>query len=606
MGTVFRKTVTRPMPAGAELFTKNGETKVRWKVKGKTKTARTTTGRDGTLRIVEETGTFLAKYRDGEGIVREVPTGARTRDGALTILRDLETHAEKVRCRILTPTESNVADAQRRPIADHFAAYRDHQIAKGLSKVRIANTQRRLAALANECGFGRLSDLDANSFERWLAVRTAAGMSPGNRNEYRQELVGFGNWCVKSRRILSNPFVHVPKADAKANPSRQRRSMTEAELRQLLFVASRRPLAEYGRLSVAADPVDGEGPAKRSNWTYAPLTAGDLDAACERARDRLRNNPAFVAELERRGRERALIYKALVLTGLRKGELASLTVGQLDLDASPALLVLDAASEKNREGSTLPIRADLAADLREWLQDKAAVRQDAARNAPTIRIDSQDGKPEKRNATQLRGRQGVVCQGWSTLPPTEPLFQVPTGLIRILDRDLQAAGIPKRDDRGRTLDVHALRHSFGTLLSKGGVAPRTAQAAMRHSSIDLTMNTYTDPRLLDVHAAVDALPDLPLNAGMPQQCERKTGTYDDNSVAPNVAPTSGNRGLLGSIADQVRKDGNNAKGSTGDDVNRFAVTTKKPLSSADNGWREVERKGVEPSTSALRTQRSPN
>jgi hypothetical protein len=31
-------------------------------------------------------------------------------------------------------------------------------------------------------------------------------------------------------------------------------------------------------------------------------------------------------------------------------------------------------------------------------------------------------------------------------------------LVRILDRDLKAAGIPKTDDRGRTVDVHALQH----------------------------------------------------------------------------------------------------------------------------------------------------
>jgi integrase len=37
--------------------------------------------------------------------------------------------------------------------------------------------------------------------------------------------------------------------------------------------------------------------------------------------------------LQRLGFERSLVYKTLVLTGLRKGELASLTVGQLALDA---------------------------------------------------------------------------------------------------------------------------------------------------------------------------------------------------------------------------------------------------------------------------------
>ena len=33
---------------------------------------------------------------------------------------------------------------------------------------------------------------------------------------------------------------------------------------------------------------------------------------------------------------------------------------------------------------------------------------------------------------------------------------------------------------------------------------------MRHSKIELTMNCYTDPRLLDVSGALDALPTLSL------------------------------------------------------------------------------------------------
>jgi integrase len=93
--------------------------------------------------------------------------------------------------------------------------------------------------------------------------------------------------------------------------------------------------------------------------------------------------------LERLGWERTLIYKTLVLTGLRKGELASLTVGQLVLDTDPPYLVLDAADEKNREGSTLPLRADLAANLREWLAEKAQAHQQPAGEAQTVRFDPQ-------------------------------------------------------------------------------------------------------------------------------------------------------------------------------------------------------------------------
>jgi hypothetical protein len=92
-------------------------------------------------------------------------------------------------------------------------------------------------------------------------------------------------------------------------------------------------------------------------------------------------------------------------------------------------------------------------------------------------------------------------------------------------RDLALAGIPKRDDRGRTLDLHALRTTFGTLLTKGGVFLRTAQAAMRHSDPSLSANVSTDPRLLDVHGAVDRLRALPLNSN--REAVQATGTNDE-------------------------------------------------------------------------------
>lgn len=105
------------------------------------------------------------------------------------------------------------------------------------------------------------------------------------------------------------------------------------------------------------------------------------------------------------------------------------------------------ANEKNRKGSSVPLKSDLASDLSAWIEGKSV--DDLA-------------------------------------------FNVPTGLQRIMNRDLVAAGIDKVDDLGRRVHVHALRHSTGTHLSSAGVAPRTAQAVMRHSDLALTMNTYTD------------------------------------------------------------------------------------------------------------------
>ena len=586
MGTVFKKTRTRPLPAGAELFTKAGQRFARWKpLKGKTRTAKVTTGDDGTLRIQAEAATFTAKFRNGQGIVREVSTGCRDEDAARSVLSKLERRAELVKSEIISSAEDATADHQITPLTQHFAAFHEHRTAKGLNAARIANTKSRLDRLADECGFGRLVDCSAEALTRWLNRQQANGMSPGNRNEYRQELVGFGNWCVETQRLSVNPFSKVPKADAKLDRRRQRRSMTEAELVQLLEVARWRPLAEYGRETVAPDDQQSEGAGKqlkRSNWVKTALKLDGLQAAVVRARERLAHNSEFVAKLERLGRERALIFKMLVLTGLRKGELASLTVGQLDLDAPMPFVVLNPADEQNRNGSTIPLRLDLANDLREWLSD--------APNVSTLRL-------RDHNADADSGRR---------------LFRVPAGLVRILDRDLNAAGIDKADERGRTLDVHALRGTFATLLSKGGVAPRTAQAAMRHSTIDLTMNAYTDPKLLDVCGALDSLPSLNLNASpsTDRNSMRATGTdCQDRSLStdsPNNSPDAGKTRHLGSFA--VVAAGNDDRRTTrrANAENPSKPSEKASFAGFANKAFSVERKGVEPSTSALRTQRSPN
>ncbi len=537
MGSVFKKTVTRPLPVGAELFTKAGEQYARWKpAKGKTRTAKVTTGKDGSLRILDEAGTYVAKFRDGSGYVCEVSTGCRDLDAARSVLGKLERRAELVKGEVISPAEAATADHQTTPVADHFATYLDHLRARGTSLRHVADTRRLAEQLFRDCRCETMRDIQREAVEGWLALRFKDGMAARTRNSYLQAVRGFCGWCVQTERFSVNPLARISKADEKVDRRRQRRAMTEPELLKLLQVARLRPLAECGRETLAVDGSEAEATGKRrkrSNWTYKALTLDALPAAVERARDRLANNPAYLAELERLGTERGLIYKTLVLTGLRRNELASLTVAQMVLDGALPFAVLNAADEKNRQGSMLPLRTDLAAELREWIGEKRE---------------------------RFHGRSDAFGR--------EPLFVVADSLGKILDRDLMAAGIDKADERGRTIDVHALRHTFGTLLSKGGVTPRTAQAAMRHSSIDLTMNVYTDPKLLDVQGALDSLPSLAgrtPDASTERAVLRATGTdgrdtsanprrpdsagaTEKSFVAPVVAPDVGERGQSVSFA----------------------------------------------------------
>jgi len=483
MSTVYRKAYTMPVPAGAQIVERDGVRVARWRLRnGKIRSAEVVDHRNGDIRVRGRSAYFTAKYRDSSGQIVEVSTNCRDETAARHLLGQFERQVELVKAGVLSDSESQAAGHAFAPLDQHFAAYQKHLEAKGSAPRRIQMVRARLERLARECGFSRLNRMSAAGLEDWLVRQKDVGMSAATRNGYREVAITFGNWCRRTHRLTHNPFVDVPRADQNADRRHQRRALTEAELLRLLEVARWRPLAEYGR-EITAKEDDPKRPRRcRATWKREPLAFENIDAAVVRARRALRDNPALIAELERTGQERALVYRTLVLTGLRKGELASITIGQLDFGGPVAYAILNAANEKNRQGSSIPLRADVAAKLASWLEERLGDLREEAR---------QSGRP-----IPVR------------LPASIPVLNVPSGLTRILDRDLAAAGIPKRDERNRVVDVHALRVTFGTHLCAAGVPLRTAQAAMRHSKPELTANIYTDPKLLDIAGAINALPAL--------------------------------------------------------------------------------------------------
>ena len=486
MGMIFRKQYTMPIPPGAEITEREGVRIARWRLRnGQLRSAEVVDCQDGKVRVRGQSRLYMARYRDGSGQVVEVATGCKDEVAARAVLTQLERRAELVRAGVITATESDAAEHAGQPLSRHLDAYERHLRAKGGDPRRISMLRRRLERVARECRFFRLNQLSAGRVERWLVDQADAGMAAATRNGYRESLVCLANWCRRTHRLSQNPFTDLPRADQNADRRHQRRALTQPELLRLLKVAHLRPLAEFGR-DVSRRVEGRRSPRSRATWSRVPLTFDNLDAATERAREALKENPELIAQLERTGHERALIYKTLVLTGLRKGELGSLSVGQLELDWPVAHAVLNAADEKNRQGSSIPLRTDLARELSSWLLDQLGeLRKEACRR-----------------------RQPIPAR----LPAPTRLFNIPSGLTLVFDRDLAVAGIPKRDERNRVVDIHALRVTFGTHLCAAGVPLRTAQAAMRHSKPELTANIYTDPKLLDVAGAINSLPALALTS----------------------------------------------------------------------------------------------
>jgi integrase len=372
------------------------------------------------------------------------------------MLAELEREVARNRVGLIDP----YAGHRETPIATHVSAYEAHlRNNVGVSSKHLKETLRRLRYVLDGCRAAKLEDIRPDAVElvlQGLADRgggpsSRGGASARTRNTYLGSVRAFVRWCQESGRIerdllVSTPLAGTRKAKGRSHhlvatgeARRRRRALTEDELGRLLMAARERPLEEAQTIRTGTRRGTREGHVR----------------------------PEVRARLERLGWERSLMYKVLVLTGLRRGELAALRVEHLTLEGPQPRIALPGSATKNGQEARLPISSDLAEDLKQWLQ-----------------------------ATGMAGR--------------DPVFRVPVELVKILKRDLASAGIPYRDERGRTLDVHALRHTTATRLSRAKVPPRVAQQLMRHSDIKLTMSVYTDVQQQDEAEAIAALPEVPL------------------------------------------------------------------------------------------------
>jgi integrase len=575
MGSVFKAKVTRPLPPGAAIVVRDGKQIAEWRdAAGKVRRAPTTGAKAKRPGVIMEAATYTAKFRDGQGVVCKVATGCRTRDAAKQVLADLESRAEKVRSGVLSAREAGVAEHAHSPIGDHVKDYitalansRGKGARERVSETHVDNVESALLEIVRECRFETLRDLDRKMAEDWAVrglrrpdtevrrrdgtIRVQRAPGPRTINSKLIALTAFGNWLVGAGRLVENPFERLRKLDESDDRRRVRRALKSDQFGRLLTVARLRPIAEYGRETTRTSKSPAS-PKSRATWRKAPLTYATIVAAAERGQAVCR--PHVLERAALLGWERVLMYETMLTTGMRKKEVRSLTVSSLNLSEGKPTVTLRGGSAKNGKRTTLPLRADVADHLREWVADKRR------------RLASQD----------------------KTLSPESPLFRVPAGLIRILDRDLAAAGIPKVDERGRRLDVHAMRTTFNTHLGKANVNVRTAMRAMRVSSQELVLKTYNDEELFDVAEALQSLPALPTPTPM---LEAAGSPPPVEPVVPIVVPTSGKRGSLegsaGSRSPSGKKSARAKKAGISRDSNVIPATEEKRAT------------GLEPATSSL-------
>jgi integrase len=358
-------------------------------------------------------------------------------------LQELVKAEERGEVGLVNPHKS----ALEQDIDDHVDDYLTHLRTEGANLKHLSERERLLRTVLRRCAIETLADLSADKVTQFIAglqkKQTKHNADPGpasarTKDTYRGAVHAFAQWCVETRppRLKENPIAATAKPKGEA--VHDRRAEAVENLKTLLRVAGERPLLEA--LTVRKGDRKGE--------RYAEV------------------RPEVRERLLLEGRERALLYKTAILTGMRQGELARLLVRHLRLGGdAPAVFVAPKHDAKNKNGVWLPLITEHAAELAAWVRDTEKAEGD-------------------------------------------PVFYVPEKPNKIFRRDLKMAGIAYRDGEGRYFDFHALRHCCDTFLNAAGVPPTVVMLFMRHKKPSLSLVTYNDPRMTDARRALDALPRL--------------------------------------------------------------------------------------------------
>ena len=451
MASVFKRKRKEPMPEGAKIIQKrDGKRYAQWTAKnGRTKTAPLSA--DG-LGIRAEAATYTIRWVDENDAPKCRTSKCRDRDAAMQLAREFETKAMQRREGLVNPTQERHAEAARRPIAELAAAHIEYLRAAENTPKHVQTVERHLKAVFSAAGIERLCDLQSARVLSAIGAmqrtpqstnprQPSRSMSLSTRNSHLRSVKGFSRWLWKQRLTAEDSLLELGLYNAAIDRRHIRREMDLEEVHWLLGVTEQRTLPEHG----------------------AP------------------------------GGTRAMCYRLAAATGLRAGELRSLTTDSFDFDAAPPNCTVEAAFSKRRKQDVQPLPEALIQPLLAWLSDFS----------PGERVFS--GIAEN-TARMLRSDLAAARKAWLAGASSEAEKE-----------QMQATDFLRyRDRQGHVADFHSLRVLYICQLSASGATVKEVQTLARHSTPVLTMNTYSRAAPQRLTAAVDRVGAL-LTAKLPHR-----------------------------------------------------------------------------------------
>jgi integrase len=385
-------------------------------------------------RKTKQSQHWYIDYKAVDGTRKRIK-GFKDKTATAQLAAKLEKESELAQAGIIDKYKEH----RKRPLAEHLDDFKTGLLNKGTTQKHACLVYNRAKAVIENGGFIFVSDISASKVQIYLGGRRREGLSIRSSNFYLQAVKQFSRWLVADNRTAENPLAYLAGQNPKTDIRHARRALSIDELDRLI-----------------TSTLKGQ---EHSNMS---------------------------------GKERAILYTLAVNTGLRASELASLTWQSFNLESPKPSVTVLAAYSKHRRDDILPLRSDIAQQLKTYRQ-------------------TQTGEKVFAN------------------------FR-PNKAANMFRKDLEKAGIDYIDEAGKVADFHSLRHTFISNLSQGGVSPKVAQSLARHSTINLTMDTYTHIGLHDERAALEKLPHLQTDSGIRENAVAlKSGTDDRPVNTDNLA-----------------------------------------------------------------------
>jgi integrase len=297
---------------------------------------------------------YTIEYRDAAGKVKRLTPRDRNN---MPVTQKAVAEAWLIRWRQSQASEEvGFLDPHRgeksRPLSEHLGEYIADLLAAGRDAKYIANAEKRLKILADECRWQKLVDVTPNSFIKWRGAESKRAprwkgrekktdrVSATTLNQYLDTARAFLNWCASSKRVAANPLTCVGKVSGEKK--RKRRALADDEVTRLL----------------AAAPAD-----------------------------------------------RKLVYRVGMGVGLRRDELAQLQWGDVRLNAIRPYIALRAEATKARRADRLELPATLADDLRQYKPADASEGDHVFSHVPSLHLWKHDLKAAGIAYKDGQGRQ---------------------------------------------------------------------------------------------------------------------------------------------------------------------------------------------------------